>query len=111
MFSIQGESIMKIYLAHFSAAFFLVNGIPHFVNGISGRRFQSPFARPPGIGESSPIINVLWGFFNLVIGSFLLVGFGDFEIGLNIDTLVTGSGALLMALLLSWHFNRVRNKK
>lgn len=30
-----------VYLAHFGAGVFLANGVPHFVNGISGRRFQS----------------------------------------------------------------------
>jgi len=53
-----------IYIAYAVAAAFLVNGIPHFVHGISGNRFQSPFATPSGVGESPPIINVLWGAFN-----------------------------------------------
>ena len=49
------------YLAYFAAGALLVNGVPHFVNGISGKRFQSPFASPPGVGESPPLVNVLWG--------------------------------------------------
>ena len=98
------------YLAHLFAVFFLVNGIPHFVQGVSGNRFQSPFANPPGRGESSPVVNVLWGFANLVIGYTLLFGLGHFEIGFNPDTLITGSGALITALILSWHFDKVRNK-
>ncbi|RLA47027.1 MAG: hypothetical protein DRR42_17875 [Gammaproteobacteria bacterium] len=98
-----------IYAAHFFAAFFLVNGIPHFVQGVSGSPFQSPFARPPGVGESSAIVNVLWGFTNFVIGYVLLFNFGDFVIGLNADTLVTGSAALLTSIALAWHFQRVRN--
>ena len=39
---------MMIYVAHFFAAFLLVNCIPHFVQGVSGNPFQSPFASPPG---------------------------------------------------------------
>ena len=66
----------KIHAAHVFAAVFLVNGIPHFFQGICGNRFQSPFARPPGIGESSPLVNVLWGAFNFGLGGFLLTGFG-----------------------------------
>ncbi len=97
-----------VYLAHFFAAAFLVNGVPHFVQGISGNSFQTPFAKPPGIGESSAIVNVLWGSFNFVFGYLLLVGAGEYSVGLNIDTLITGAGALLMALGLSWHFQRVR---
>ena len=98
-----------IYAAHFFAAFFLVNGIPHFVQGVSGNPFQSPFASPPGVGESSAIVNVLWGFANFVIGYVLLFNFGEFLIGPNADTLVTGSGALLTGIALAWHFQRVRN--
>jgi len=48
--------------------------VPHFVNGISGNSFPTPFAHPPGRGLSSPLINVLWGLFNLVIGYLLYRG-------------------------------------
>jgi extradiol dioxygenase family protein len=36
--------------------------------GYDNIQFQSPFASPPGVGESSPIVNVVWGFLNLAIG-------------------------------------------
>ena len=32
---------------------FLANAVPHFVSGMMGRPFQSPFAKPPGKGLSS----------------------------------------------------------
>jgi hypothetical protein len=60
------------YVTCFFAGVFLTNGIPHFVHGISGDKFPTPFGKPPGKGLSPPFINVLWGLFNLVIGSFLL---------------------------------------
>jgi hypothetical protein len=63
-----------IDLLQFVAGMFLANGVPHFVQGISGHWFQSPFASPPGVGESSPVVNVLWGFLNLAIGFALLFG-------------------------------------
>jgi hypothetical protein len=56
------------YVACFFAGAFLANVVPHFVHGISGDRFPTPFARPPGRGLSSPTINVLWALFNLAIG-------------------------------------------
>lgn len=99
-----------VYLAYFFAAGFLVNGIPHFVQGISGHSFQSPFAKPPGVGESSAIVNVLWGSFNLIIGCSLFVGVGSFTIGLNADTLSAGTGGLFIALTLAWYLQKVRNK-
>jgi hypothetical protein len=49
------------YLLEFLGGALLANGVPHFVQGISGDPFQSPFASPPGVGESSPLSNVLWG--------------------------------------------------
>jgi len=97
------------YLAYFAAGAFLANGIPHFVNGISGRRFQSPFAKPPGVGESSPIINVIWGLANLIVGLVLLSGIGEFNFGFSLDMLLFLIGFGVMALILAWHFGRVHN--
>ena len=59
------------YLGCFFAGAFLANCVPHFVHGISGDRFPTPFASPPGRGLSSPTVNVLWGLFNLLIGCVL----------------------------------------
>jgi len=50
------------YLLEFLGGALLANGVPHFVQGTSGNPFQSPFAKPPGVGESSPLSNALWGF-------------------------------------------------
>ena len=93
--------------AHFLAGVFLANGVPHFVNGISGHRFQTPFASPPAIGESSPIVNVIWGMANFIIGS-LLLDVGAFKFGISADTITFFSGAFLIAIGLAWHFGRVR---
>jgi hypothetical protein len=57
-----------VYVAWFFAGVLLANAIPHIVHGMSGNRFQTPFASPPGIGDSSALINVIWGFVNLTIG-------------------------------------------
>ena len=98
-----------IIAAYFFSAVFLVNGIPHFVQGISGNPFQSPFASPPGVGESSPLINVLWGAFNFVAGYSLLAYGGFFRIGINTETVTCFAGALAMAVILAVHFGKVRN--
>lgn len=100
-----------VYLAHFFAGFFLINGLPHFIQGISGNWFQTPFATPLGIGESSPLTNVLWGFVNFVISYLLLFHIGDFEFGKDISTAIVFSSALLTAIALSWHFGKVRKDK
>ncbi len=96
------------YVAYFFAGMLLVNGVPHFVRGVSGRRFQSPFASPPGVGESSAIVNAVWGLVNLVAGWALVFGVGSFAFGLTTDALMVGLGALVTALGLAWHFGRVR---
>jgi hypothetical protein len=56
------------YVACFFAGMFLANAVPHFVHGISGDRFPTPFARPRGKGLSSPTVNVVWALFNLAVG-------------------------------------------
>ena len=48
----------------------MANGIPHFVKGITGEKFQTPFGRP-----SSAVVNVLWGSANFLAG-FLLLHWG-----------------------------------
>lgn len=60
------------YVACFFAGLFLANTVPHFVHGISGDSFPSPFANPPGKGLSSPMVNVLWALANVFIGYILL---------------------------------------
>ena len=94
------------YLSYFFGGAFLVNAIPHFVNGVMGHPFQSPFASPPGQGLSSAMVNVLWGAFNLVIGYLLVCRVGTFELRRTKHVLVAGLGALLMALMSSWAFGR-----
>ena len=56
------------YVACFFAGAFLANVVPHFVHGISGDGFPTPFAKPPGKGLSSPTVNVVWALVNLVAG-------------------------------------------
>jgi hypothetical protein len=60
------------YIAAFFAGFFLVNTVPHFIHGVSGDPFPSPFSNPPGKGLSSPLVNTLWACFNLLVGYILL---------------------------------------
>lgn len=75
------------YPACFFAGMFLANVVPHFVHGISGDRFPTPFANPPGKGLSSPTVNVIWALVNLVIG-YLLFGVGKVADG-SVSALIT----------------------
>jgi hypothetical protein len=59
-------------LSYFAGGATLMNAVPHMVSGVLGRKLPSPFAKPPGKGLSSAVVNMLWGFGNLV-GAYLLV--------------------------------------
>ena len=85
---------------------FLANATPHFVSGMMGRPFQTPFATPPGEGLSSSTVNVLWGFLNLVVGYALICRVGDFDLRDNGDALALGLGALAIAAPLARRFGR-----
>jgi len=99
------------YIAYFFGGAFLVNAVPHFVNGVSGRSFPTPFASPPGKGLSSPTVNVLWGTLNLVVGYLLVCRVGEFHIRHIPDVLVLGAGGLLMAVMLARTFGRLYGGK
>jgi hypothetical protein len=94
------------FLSHFFGGAFLANSLPHLLNGISGRSFQSPFAKPPGKGLSSPTVNVWWGMFNLVVAYQLVVCVGDFSLHNTIQVATLGAGMLLMSLFCARVFGR-----
>jgi hypothetical protein len=94
------------YFSYFWGGAFLANAIPHFVSGVTGHPFQSPFASPPGVGLSSSTVNVLWGSFNFVIAYLLLLRVGKFDLRQTGQILAAAFGALLMAVMLSYAFGR-----
>lgn len=93
-------------LTYFFGGFFMANSVPHVVSGMMGRPFQSPFAKPPGEGLSSSTINVLWGFFNIVVGYLLVCRVGDFQLRNTLDIIALGAGAFLISLFSARHFGR-----
>jgi hypothetical protein len=94
------------YLAYFFGGAFLANSIPHIGNGISGRPFQSPFAKPPGKGLSSSKVNVLWGFLNLAVAYLLIWRVGNFDLRNWLHVLTTGAGMIALSLNLAHGFGR-----
>jgi hypothetical protein len=93
-------------LSYFFGGAFLTNAVPHFVSGVMGRPFQSPFAHPPGQGFSSSTLNVIWGFANLVVGYLLICRVGSFDVRSTEQIVASGSGVLLFGLLLARTFGR-----
>lgn len=94
------------YLAWFAGGMFVANTVPHFVHGISGRRFQSPFARPRGSGLSGSVVNMAWALVNLVIAWLLLARVGSFDLRDPGAALSFGLGVAVVGLLLAHHFGR-----
>ncbi|NYF88711.1 hypothetical protein RBB79_04170 [Tunturiibacter empetritectus] len=96
----------KHSVAYLFGGVFLTNAVPHFVSGVMGRPFQSPFAKPPGQGLSSSTVNVLWGFFNLVIGYVLICRVGSFSLRSTGNVVFLGLGILLMSVMTARSFGR-----
>ena len=93
-------------LAYLFGGAFLSNAVPHFVSGVMGRPFQSPFAKPPGEGLSSSTVNVLWGFANFVIAYLLIVRVGRFDPRAADHIIALGLGVLLMGVMSARLFGR-----
>jgi len=94
------------YVAYLFGGAFLTNAVPHFVAGVMGRSFQSPFAKPPGQGLSSSSVNVLWGFFNLAVGYVLICRVGIFDLRSTGDVSAAGLGILLLGTMMARRFGR-----
>jgi hypothetical protein len=93
-------------LAYFFGGVFLANAVPHYVSGMMGRSFQSPFAKPPGEGLSSSTVNVLWGFVNLLIAYFLILRVGQFDLRAADHIASLGVGLLLMGVFAARTFGQ-----
>lgn len=92
------------YVAAFFAGMFLANAVPHFVNGISGNPFPTPFADPPGQGLSAPIVNVIWGLFNITVG-YLLFRYGKISHQNKLSLVVFFLGIITISIMLSIAFS------
>lgn len=88
------------YLAAFAAGFFLGNAVPHFVAGVMGQAFPSPFADPPGVGLSSPLVNTIWGLVNIFAG-YILLRVGRVEPSNKGSMIATFLGLATVAILVS----------
>jgi hypothetical protein len=93
-------------IAYFFSGIFLANALPHFISGLMGRAFQSPFATPRGEGYSTSTVNVLWGFLNLIAAYLLLVQVGDFDVHNLAHVGAAGLGMLLISLFAALHFGK-----
>jgi len=93
-------------VSYFFGGLFLTNAVPHFVSGILGEPFQTPFAKPSGKGLSSSTVNVLWGFANFVFAYLLLLRVGYFDPRSIACIVPFAFGVLLIGLFSARHFGQ-----
>jgi hypothetical protein len=95
-------------LAYFFAGAFSANVVPHFVSGVLGRTFPTPFASPPFRGPSSSRVNVLYALFNLAVVYVLLSRVGTFEPRTLLHAGAFGLGLAAMSLLITRSLARIQ---
>lgn len=93
------------YVALFFGGAFFSNVIPHFVQGVSGNKFPTPFAKPPGRGLSSATLNVVWGLINFIV-AFVLFKASDAAAGNLIAVMVFFLGFVAISLMSSNIFQK-----
>ena len=95
------------YFFCFFAGMFLANVVPHFVHGISGDPFPTPFAHPPGKGLSSATTNVVWALVNLIVG-YIFCRIGKVSSGGNLALAVFFAGIAALSTWLSVLFAKIK---
>ena len=96
-------------LTNFLGAAFLVNGIPHFVMAMTGQKFPSPFANPPGRGDSPPLANIVWGWINFALAAVLLIYVRPLDIHDGAHMAAAVAGAVLMSIAVARYFGKSRS--
>jgi hypothetical protein len=94
--------------AYFLGGVFLANFFPHFIAGMSGVRFYTPFATPPFRGLSSPVVNMLYALFNLAVAYALLVVVGSLELQRVPHAALTAAGFGLGSMFIARSVTKLR---
>ena len=94
--------------ACFLGGLFLANFFPHFIAGMSGVRFYTPFATPPFRGLSSPVVNMLYALFNLAVAYALLVVIGSLELQRVPHAAVSAAGFGLASIFIARSVTKLR---
>lgn len=89
------------FVLYFLAGMFVANAAPHFIKGVTGEEFRTPFKRP-----SPAWVNVLWAGLNLLVawGLWHYAGMHrSLTHSIRYD-LTFAIGGLVMSLALAWIF-------
>lgn len=95
----------ELYVYCLLAGLFGANGVPHFVKGITGRTFRTPFGK-----NSSATMNVAWGWLNFAAAG-ILIFYANIHPHLLRALSMVALGALVMGLLLAQTFSQDKAKR
>lgn len=96
------------YLFAFFSGALLLNALPHFLKGITGSHFPTPFAKPPGVGLSSPLLNIVWALMNGLLSTLFAYLAEINSTGLWLCAL---SGGLIMSFYLASYFGKTLSQQ
>lgn len=99
------------FFGYLFAGVFFANFVPHFVSGVLGHSFPTPFASPPFRGPSPPPVNVLYGLFNLIVTYTLLARVGDFDPRNPWHAATFGLGLTAWSLMITRSLARIRREQ
>ncbi|MXP24122.1 hypothetical protein GIY30_22545 [Gordonia sp. HNM0687] len=97
----------RVLLTAGAAGAVAANVVPHLAHGLTGTPFPTPFADPPGVGDSSPGLNVVWASMNAAAAVGLLYA-GRARLTDPAFVGVGGASAVVSAMALRRYFARVR---
>jgi hypothetical protein len=92
------------YLLLFLSGLFFANSIPHFVNGISGKEFATPFIHRFFKNIPSPLFNVIWGLANICLAFSIFNFTKNLVFGFNLEFLSIFAGFAFASVGLSIFF-------
>ncbi|MCA9527066.1 MAG: hypothetical protein KC549_12310 [Myxococcales bacterium] len=98
-------------LALFFGGVLLANFCPHFIAGMSGLRFYTPFASPPFRGLSSPVVNVLYALLNLAGAYALLVAVAGMTLQPALPAAIAATGFGLWSLFIARSVTRLARER
>jgi hypothetical protein len=90
---------------YFVIGFLLGNGVPHFVFGVAGKIFRSPFGQ-----KSPPRTNIIWGLSNFIAATIISIGLSVLNLYSNYALVALLVGFWLTMLMFGTGIKRFLNE-
>lgn len=85
-----------VYVLYVLAGLFAVNGVPHFIKGVTGEKHVTPFGNP-----SSAVVNVVWGWVNFAVAVIILHYMAITNHHVIRESVLFFAGAFVLSLVLA----------